>query len=110
MLQRQLQIRNSQENIARLQENALLLQDQLIEQLVAYQIFEETENVTLAPLVPFIRRLELSLLDFMTIRDLIEISDCRGDLPLMVVLMAMFAGEAYRILNVSPTLPRSPTS
>jgi hypothetical protein len=33
LLQTQLQIRNSQENIARLQENSLLLQDQLIEQL-----------------------------------------------------------------------------
>ena len=53
-------------------------EDQLIEHLVAFKIFEGTEKDTIAPLVPFIRRLELSLLDYMTIRDLIEFSDCRG--------------------------------
>jgi exodeoxyribonuclease V alpha subunit len=67
-------------------------EDQLIEQLFAFKIFEGIEKSSIAPLVPFIRRLELSLLDFMTIRDLIEISDCRGDFPLVVVLMIMFAG------------------
>ena len=67
-------------------------EDQLIQQLVAFKIFEGTEKATIALLEPFIRRLELSLLDYMTIRDLVEFGDCRGDLPLVVVLMAMFAG------------------
>ena len=77
-------------------------EDQLIEHLVAFKIFEGTKKDTIAPLVPFIRRLELSLLDYMTIRDLIEFSDCRRDLPLVVVLMAMFAGlqEGSLCLNL----------
>ena len=77
-------------------------QDQLIEHLVAFKIFEGAEKDTIAPLVPFIRRLELSLLDYMTIRDLTELSDCQGDLPLVVVLMAMFAGlqEGSLCLNL----------
>jgi exodeoxyribonuclease V alpha subunit len=77
-------------------------EDQLLEQLVAFKIFEGTAKNTIAPLLPFIRRLELSLLDYMTIRDLVELGDCRGDLPLVVVLMAMFAGlqEGSLCLNL----------
>jgi exodeoxyribonuclease V alpha subunit len=77
-------------------------EDQLIEQLVAFKIFEGTEKDTIAALGPFTRRLELSLLDYMTIRDLVEFGDCRGDLPLVVVLMAMFAGlqEGSLCLNL----------
>ena len=77
-------------------------EDQLVEHLVAFKIFEGTEKATIAPLVPFIRGLELSLLDYMTIRDLVEFGDCRGDLPLVVVLMAMFAGlqEGSLCLNL----------
>ncbi len=77
-------------------------EDQLIEHLVAFKIFEGTEKDAIAPLIPFIRRLELSLLDYMTIRDLVEFGDCRGDLPLVVVLMAMFAGlqEGSLCLNL----------
>jgi len=67
-------------------------EDQLIQHLVAFKIFEGTEKATIALFEPFIRRLELSLLDYMTIRDLVEFGDCRGDLALVVVLMAMFAG------------------
>ena len=77
-------------------------EDQLIEQLVAFKIFEGTEKTTISKLVPFIRRLELSLLDYMTIRDLVEFGDYRGDLPMVVVLMAMFAGlqEGSLCLNL----------
>ena len=77
-------------------------EDQLIEQLVAFKIFEGTVKDTIAPLAPFLRRLELSLLDYMTIRDLVEFGDNRGDLPLVVVLMAMFAGlqEGSLCLNL----------
>jgi exodeoxyribonuclease V alpha subunit len=77
-------------------------EDQLIEHLVAFKIFECAEKGTIAPLVPFLRRLELSLLDFMTIRDLVEFGECQGDLPLVVVLMAMFAGlqEGSLCLNL----------
>ena len=77
-------------------------EDQLIEHLVAFKIFEGTEKVTIAPLVPFIRRMELSFLDYMTIRDLVEFGDCQGDVPLVVVLMAMFAGlqEGSLCLNL----------
>jgi exodeoxyribonuclease V alpha subunit len=79
-------------------------EDQLIEHLIAFKIFEGTEKATIAPLVPFIRRLELSFLDYMTLRDLVEFGDYRGDLPLVVVLMAMFAGlqEGSLCLNLDP--------
>ena len=77
-------------------------EDQLIENLVAFKIFEGAQKDTIALLGPFIRRWELSLLDYMTIRDLVEFGDCRGDLPLVVVLMAMFAGlqEGSLCLNL----------
>ncbi len=77
-------------------------EDQLRHQLIAFKIFEGAENTMVSQLEPFIRQLELSLLDYMTIRDLIEFSDCRGDIPLMVVLMAMFAGlqEGSLCLNL----------
>jgi len=35
-------------------------EDQLVEHLVAFKIFEGTEKAAIAPLVPFIRGLELS--------------------------------------------------
>ena len=77
-------------------------EDQLAENLIAFKIFEGTPKETIAALVPFIRRLELSLLDYMTIRDLVEFGNCRGDLALVVVLMAMFAGlqEGSLCLNL----------
>ena len=77
-------------------------EDQLIEQLVAFKIFEGTVKDMIAALAPFLRRLELSLLDYMTIRDLVEFGDNRGDLPLVAVLMAMFAGlqEGSLCLNL----------
>jgi len=77
-------------------------EDQLIEHLVAFKIFDGTEKTAIAPLAGFIRRMELSFLDYMTIRDLVEFGDCRGDLPLVVVLMGMFAGlqEGSLCLNL----------
>ena len=77
---------------------------QLAEHLVAFKIFAEADRAAIAPLAGLIRRLELSLLDYMTIRDLVEYGDCRGDLPLVVVLMAMFAGlqEGSLCLNLDP--------
>ena len=78
-------------------------EDQLIEQLIAFKIFEGTgKKPTIAPLLPFIRRMELSFLDYMTIRDLVESGGCRGDVPLVVVLMGMFAGlqEGSLCLNL----------
>ena len=77
-------------------------EDQRIEHLIAFKIFEGAKKATLAPLVPFIRRMELSFLDYMTIRDLVAFGDCRGDVPLVFVLMAMFAGlqEGSLCLNL----------
>lgn len=79
-------------------------EDQLIEHLVAFKIFEGTEKTMIAPLLPFIRRMEISFLDYMTIRDLVEFGGCRGDVPLVVVLMGMFAGlqEGSLCLNLDP--------
>ncbi len=76
--------------------------DQLIEQLTAFGIFKGVDRSSIAPLAPIIRRMDLSTLDYMTIRDLIELGACRGDLPLVIVLMAMFAGlqEGNLCLNL----------
>ncbi|MFH1630161.1 MAG: hypothetical protein ABIE47_15760, partial [Pseudomonadota bacterium] len=35
-------------------------------------------------------KLELPLLDYMTIRDLLELGGCRDDVPLVAVLMTLF--------------------
>ena len=43
-------------------------------------------------LQPLIRHWELSTLDCMTIRDLLKYGGCQGDLSLIAVLIAMFAG------------------
>ncbi len=76
--------------------------DQLIEQLVAFKIFEGAEKTSIASLMPFIRRMELSLLDYMTIRDLVELGGYPGDVSLVWVLMLMFAGlqEGSLCLNL----------
>jgi exodeoxyribonuclease V alpha subunit len=76
--------------------------DQIIADLVAYKIFEGMDKAAIAPILPFLRQLELSLLDYMTIRDLVEMGGCRGDVPLVLVLMAMFAGlqEGSLCLNL----------
>jgi len=76
--------------------------DQRMEHLAFFKIFEEKGRAQIAPLVPFIRQLELSLLDYMTIRDLVELGDCQGDVPLVVVLMGLFAGlqEGSLCLNL----------
>ena len=63
-------------------------ENQTAEHLAAFKMFEGADKAAIAP---FIRRFELSLLDYMTIRDLVEYGECRGDLPLVVVLMALFA-------------------
>jgi len=76
--------------------------DQMMADLAAFRIFEGMDKAAIAPIFPFIRQLELSLLDYMTIRDLAAWGGCRGDVPLVVVLMAMFAGlqEGSLCLNL----------
>jgi len=75
--------------------------DQLMEQLVFFKIFEGKDRAPVALLAPFIRQMELSLLDFMTIRDLVEFGGNEGDVPLVMVLMNMFAGLQQGSLCVS---------
>ncbi len=77
--------------------------DQLLDQLTACGIINGADRSSIAPLVPIIRRMDLSILDYMTIRDLIALGDCRGDVPLVMVLMAMFAGlqEGSLCLNLA---------
>jgi exodeoxyribonuclease V alpha subunit len=62
------------------------------EQIAAIRITMGLDKKKMALLNPFIQRLELSALDYMTIRDLVVIGGCRGDVPLIAVLMVMFAG------------------
>lgn len=77
---------------------------QEFERLLAFNILAGAAKPAAEPLLPLMRGMELSNLDYMTIRDLIELGDCRGDLPLVIVLMAMFAGlqEGNLCLNLDP--------
>ena len=52
--------------------------EQLLEHLAAFKIVGGAKKETMARLLPFVRRMELSSLDYMTIRDLVEIGQCRG--------------------------------
>ena len=76
--------------------------DQFLEYLVTFKIFGGMDKAAIAQLMPFIRRMELSFLDYMTIRDLVEFGGFRGDVPLVFVLTAMFAGlqEGSLCLNL----------
>ena len=66
--------------------------DRFIEHLVDLKIFDGMGKKALASLTPFIRHMALSVLDYMTVRDLAAYGGCRGDMPLILVLMGMFAG------------------
>jgi len=61
----------------------------LIEQLIAFKVFGSRKN-TLS-LEPFFDGMELSLLDYMTIRDLIGYAGCQDARPLAVILMCLFS-------------------
>ncbi|MCP4689022.1 MAG: exodeoxyribonuclease V subunit alpha [Desulfobacterales bacterium] len=70
--------------------------------LVKYKILDQEDHKTFEGLHSFFRKLDLSPLDYMTIRDLLEIGEYEGDLPLAVVLMMMFAalGEGSLCLDL----------
>jgi exodeoxyribonuclease V alpha subunit len=65
--------------------------EQLIDQLTAFDILGRDRQKILAPLLPLMRQMELSIIDYMTIRDLTQISGCQGDEALIAVLMTLFA-------------------
>ncbi len=66
-------------------------QDQLTQNLKTFKILEGTGPSAVKILFPFISQMELSFLDYMTIRDLMEFGGYQGDTALAVVLMTMFA-------------------
>ena len=65
--------------------------DQLQRQLETYGIFEGMDPSAARTLTALGRQLELSLLDYMTIRDLVGLGGHQGDGALCLVLMIMFA-------------------
>jgi len=67
-------------------------EDQLLKDLETFEIFDGAKPAAMKIISPFIRQMELSFLDYMTIRDLIEFGECQGDTALVIVLMIMFAG------------------
>ena len=89
------------------------MNEEQIAQLEAFKIVEAVGGSSaITALGPYIRRMELPLLDYMTIRDLLELGGCQGDAGIVVVLMAMFAGlqEGSICLNLDkgPFLNRLP--
>ncbi len=66
-------------------------EDRLIRNLEAFKILGNRSRSAVKILMPFILRMELSFLDYMTIRDLMELVGYQGDTALTIVLMAMFA-------------------
>jgi exodeoxyribonuclease V alpha subunit len=79
-------------------------EDQFLKHLVDFKIFKGADKKTISSLGAVVRRMELSFLDCLTIRDLLEFGGCRGDVPFVLVLMAMFAGlqEGSLCLNLDP--------
>jgi len=65
-------------------------------------------------LMPFISQMELSFLDYMTIRDLVEFGGYQGDTALAIVLMTMFAalqeGSLCLDLNQNKLMNRLPAN
>jgi len=76
----------------------------LMGQLEALGIPGTDAGVDMRDLYARSSRLELPLIDYLTIRDLLELSGCQGDAPLVAVLMAMFAAleEGSLCLNLEP--------
>jgi len=85
---------------------------QLLQNLEAFKIFESKGQSAAKMLMPFISQMELSFLDYMTIRDLMEFGGYQGDKSLAIVLMAMFAalqeGSLCLDLNQEKLINRLP--
>ena len=64
---------------------------QFLQDLETYRIFKGKDKPGIKEMIPFIRHTELPLLDYMTIRDLIEFSGCEDDTALEIILITMFA-------------------
>jgi len=79
-------------------------EDRILRNLETFKIFEKVGESAAKILMPFIRQVEISLLDYMTIRDLMEFGGHQGDTALAIVLMAMFAAleEGSLCLDLNP--------
>jgi exodeoxyribonuclease V alpha subunit len=64
---------------------------QLLQNLETFRIFAGASPSAVKRLAPFISQMQLALLDYMTIRDLMEIGGYQEDTALAVVLMTLFA-------------------
>lgn len=76
----------------------------ILRNLETFKIFDGKGQSAAKMLMPFIRQMELSFLDYMTIRDLMEFGGYQGDTALAIVLMAMFAAleEGSLCLDLNP--------
>jgi len=64
--------------------------DQLMDELSSLGIPGEEAGAEMTDLYARSWRLELPLIDYLTIRDLLELSGCQGDVPLVALLMILF--------------------
>ncbi len=62
-----------------------------IENIVKFKIFDKNCEKEIKKKPLFFMKIELSLLDYMIIRDLTEIGECRSDMNIVYILVVMFA-------------------
>ena len=75
---------------------------QFVRTLNIFKIFQGRGRQEMERFIPFFRWMDLSFLDYMTIRDLIEYGDYHHDIPLVIILMTMFSAlqEGSLCLNL----------
>jgi exodeoxyribonuclease V alpha subunit len=83
--------------------------EELLEELSDLGIPAEEAGAHMKDLYAASWRLELPLLDYLTMRDLLELSDCQGDVPLVAVLMTLFGAleEGSLCVDLEPERMRA---
>jgi len=67
-----------------------LTDNNLVDHLKEFHIFNESILVKMRPFFPLLNKQELSVLDYMTLRDLVNLYQLADDLPLIILLILLF--------------------
>ncbi len=80
--------------------------EELFQNLQPYHLFERCKESDVRMLISMIGQIEIPVLDLMTIRDLMELGRCQGDVPLFMGLMCLFTAleEGSLCLNLDEML------